>query len=396
MIKVRFYGLMPLGIALIMLSASAACNYPQAKPKLNVGNPALETLVATELSPERTSASSELTQPGNLTASPPLVDFKMIDGRDGWGLGGQLVWRSTDGGAEWADVTPQGYGSQGLDGHGFFRDANTAWVMLPNAGSSSAWLFQTSDGGRTWRKSATPFSDGQLFFLDDRTGWALSIPSAGGGSAEADVYQTTDGGASWNEVYKMNPSQPEAPGGLPLSGMKNGIAFRDKSHGWVTGSVPVDGYVWLFATSDGGVTWQHQGLETPLDQQSHLLAIDPPIFYGSQNGLLPVGLTSDSFHWDFYVTQDGGATWTSTSLSPGSGRYDFLTLENGFIWDAAGLHVTHDGGVTWSSIKPNVDLSQRLLGLDFVTPSTGWALALDANGESRLYKTTDGGTTWGP
>jgi photosystem II stability/assembly factor-like uncharacterized protein len=393
---VSLYRLMPFGIALILILTSAACNFPQATASTNGGNSALETLVATELAAVKATTPSVSTQAGILTQSPPLIDFKMIGEQAGWGVGGQLVWRTTDGAVHWADVTPPGYGDQGMDGRGFFRDAKTAWVLLPDAGASSGMLYQTADGGRTWRRSSTPFSDGQLFFLDNQTGWALAVSSAGAGSAEADVYQTTDGGATWTEVYKMDSSQPGAQGGLPLSGVKNGITFRDKTHGWVTGSVPRDSYVWLYTTSDGGATWQHQELETPVDQQSHELTIDPPIFFGPQNGILPVGLITDTFHWDFYVTQDGGVTWTSTAVSPGNGRYDFLTLETGFEWDSAGLHVTHDGGMTWSSIKPNVDLSQNLLELDFVTPSTGWSLALDANGDSHIFKTTDGGANWGP
>ena len=143
----------------------------------------------------------------------------------------------------------------------------------------------------------------------------------------------------------------------------------------MTGSVPVDSYAWLFASADGGRTWQHQDLVTPVDEQSHQLSIDPPVFYGAQDGLLPVGVITDTFHWDFFVTHDGGASWTSTSLSPGSGHYDFATLQDGFIWDAAALYVTHDGGVSWTAIKPNLDLSQGLVKLDFVTARLGWALA---------------------
>jgi photosystem II stability/assembly factor-like uncharacterized protein len=321
----------------------------------------------------------------------------MKDTLNGWGLTEQKALRTVDGGATWLDITPAGGAAFNPGARGFFLDAQNAWVLVPAEDFMSGALYRTTDSGLTWQSSSTLFGGAQLFFLDKNTGWALFVPSAGAGSAEADVFQTSDGGQTWTETFKMEPGQPESAGGLPFAGMKNGLSFRDPLHGWVTGSEPMDGYAWLFASQDGGHAWQHLELTLPQGYEVAMLSIDPPIFFSQQDGLLPVDLYLDTTNKVFYVTQDAGSTWTATAIVNHGGLYDFSSLQDGWVWDGgSNLSVTHDGGQSYQTLTPNVDLSQVLGQIDFVDASTGWARTMDANGAVMLYQTADGGRTWKP
>ncbi len=392
-------------ILLLLALAAVACVPQQLTEQVASPSPAdtepAPTEAATSVPP---SATPTLPPPTSIptvalstVASPALTYISMKDPLTGWGLTEQKALRTTDGGATWQDITPTGGAAFNPGARGFFLDAQTAWVLVPAEDFMSGTLYRTADGGVTWLPSSTPFGGAQLFFLDKNTGWALFVPSAGAGSAEADVFQTADGGQTWTEAFKMEPGQPEAAGGLPFAGMKNGLSFRDPLHGWVTGSEPMDGYAWLFASQDGGHAWQHLELALPKDYEKAMLSIDPPIFFGPQDGLLPVDLYLDTSNKDFYVTHDAGSTWTATAIVNHGGLYDFPSLQDGWVWDGgANLSVTHDGGQSYQTLTPNVDLSKVLGQLDFVDASTGWARTMDANGAVKLYKTADGGTTWTP
>ncbi len=365
--------------------------------------PATETLAPATETPA--PAEPTLTPVPKETQTPPvaplgasatqLISIAMQDEESGWGLGETKVYRTTDGGARWADVTPPGLPASQAMLRGFFLDQASAWVIAPDPQNQAAGsLFRTQDGGATWQSSATYFGSSQLQFLDQQNGWALFVPGAAAGSAVAEIYRTVDGGATWTKVYAIDPQAGDLPGGLPFSGMKSGLAFLDASRGWVTGSEPVEKYAWLFMTEDGGKTWQHQELALPAGHENDMLSIDPPRFFTPQDGLLPVALYAQALSRVFYRTQDGGKTWSSTTPVESNGVYDFISFQEGWVWDGKTLQVTKDGGQTWTALTPNLDLSGSLVQIDFASRTTGWALAMDANGNGQLYKTEDGGENW--
>jgi photosystem II stability/assembly factor-like uncharacterized protein len=98
----------------------------------------------------------------------------------------------------------------------------------------------------------------------------------------------------------------------------------------------------------------------------------------------------------FYATQDGGKTWKPSTPAGTSGVYSFISMEDIWVWDGQTLMTTQDGGKTWTTVQPNVNLSQIITQIDFVTKDTGWAITMDANGAGQLFKTLDGGKTWTP
>lgn len=142
----------------------------------------------------------------------------------GWGrkLGG--VWATADGGRHWARrQLPSGTFWTSID----FPTATTGWAM------GSGAMATTTDRGRTWRYvDLGPTNDlFDISFCNAKVGFA---------SSEGYVWRTTDGGATWiiRGVLAENASPIIA------------VDCVDPTHTWL-----VDEYGDVFATIDGGNTW---------------------------------------------------------------------------------------------------------------------------------------------
>jgi hypothetical protein len=122
---------------------------------------------------------------------------------------------------------------------------------------------------------------------------------------------------------------------------------------------------------------------------------------------------------DFYTTQDGGQTWTSSAsitlaqpLAPGTAPA--LSLLDGSSWmmiNEDSQQVLHsENGVQTSRPAPAGALPGQITALDMVTSGVGWAQtaagncqpasgapgALACTSAAGLAKTSDGGQTWMP
>ena len=358
---------------------------PQASPT------AARTAVPSAI-PSATQAAA------NLVVTPTLTVIDMLDEKNGWGLTAQGVLRTADGGSQWMDITPPGLSEPASPPLGFFLNLETAWILLPrDQNFSSGTLYRTTDAGKTWTSAKVPFSGGYLDFLDAQHGWVLFASDCGAGSCGGSLFQTSDGGDTWTELLKIDQDSYNKPLSLPLAGDKTGVTFLSLTHGWVTGMEPMDNYAWLFTTQDGGRTWRHQDLMIPAGYPRVQLVVDPPRFFSQQDGLLPVNFFGlDKSSRVFYITHDAGKTWDSTTPVGISGAYSLISMKDMWVWDGVTLMVTQDSAKTWQSIKPNVNLSQMISQLDFVSKDTAWVLSMDADGKVRLLNTTDGGSSWTP
>src|SRR4051794_30322563 len=129
-----------------------------------------------------------------------------VDARTAW-VGGSTggVWRTTNGGRTWQDVSPAG--AKGL----LFRDveaqsARAAMVLAIGTGRDSR-IYRTTNGGRTWTKAFVnhdkrAFYDCMAMYPGGRNGLAMSDPVNG----RFRIIATHDGGASWRRV---------SPAGMP-------------------------------------------------------------------------------------------------------------------------------------------------------------------------------------
>jgi photosystem II stability/assembly factor-like uncharacterized protein len=397
-------------LVLVMTSCNLVQLPPTSTPASSTNSPTPSIILAT-ITPALTTESTPPATPLNMPAvsSPSLIHIVILDANNGWGIasnGSGYIVRTADGGTTWQNTTPIGLTGIGLSTTLNVLDINTAWVLIPNADFFTGTLYRTSDGGLNWTSFSVPFGGGSLQFLDKNTGRVMADLGAGAGSQAVEIFQTSDGGATWLSVYNNDPTRPDSSNTLPLSGIKNGMTFLDANNGWVAGTRPVDGEIYIFVTHDGGVSWEQQAIPLPAGFSSYLYMPQSPVFFGS-DGFLPLGiLKNSSTDFTFFTSHNGGSSWsgdpTNTNMVIRQGLYSFADSLHGWSWDGGTtLYATSDGSQSWSTKTTNVDLSGRLIQLVFV-PGTGgqyigWALTgLDDAGHSQLYKTTDNGGTWDP
>jgi photosystem II stability/assembly factor-like uncharacterized protein len=327
---------------------------------------------------------------------PQILSFHMTDALNGWAVGGSYILRTMDGGLTWLDATPAELAQTGVNVTGrYFLNAETAWVIILGIDTAQGTLYRTTDGGQTWASAAVPFGGGEMKFLDGQRGYILTSLGVAAGSQAVSIYQTADGGATWTRVYTNAPGDPAAADTLPFAGQKSGLTFLNDTHGWVGGNVPMPSNVYLYATQDGGATWTQQSLALPLGFESAMTEVDAPAFFTPLDGILPVRLIAEPLSSVFYVTHDGGLTWTATFALNVTGRYWMANLLELFLWDGGpSLYVSHDTGLNWSRVTTNVNVVDTLAQFEFADASTGWMLTRDAAGHFTFHRTTDGGATW--
>jgi photosystem II stability/assembly factor-like uncharacterized protein len=396
-----------LAIGLILLT-TVACSLSTDTASPSPENTATSpNVAATSIPPTSTQPNvltpTETSSPApalDVVAAPQLTGIRFFDENNGWGVSSQYILRTEDGGTTWNNVTPAGITDFGYSPTSYFFDMSHGWVDLPNQSDPSlpGKLYRTSDGGASWKDSSFPAGSGGSFsFIDPNTGFYLAALGAGAGSEWVAVESTSDGGATWKTVFTHEPGASENPGDLPAGGQKSGISFRDATHGWVTGNIPMDNYIYLYYSTDGGSKWSLQPASVPADLGTVFAGTYPPVFFG-QTGIMPVTMVANAINLVIYKSSDGGASWTpSPAFVANAGRgelTDFVTPDDGFVWANGRFAVTHDGAQSWDTVTPSVAFGDNFGSMDFVNTSAGWVLTMDANSHSSLYKTTDGGTNW--
>ncbi len=330
-----------------------------------------------------------------VVSSPGIVTLHMFDASNGWAASETKVLRTTDGGLTWLDATPSGVSSVRWSAARFFLNTSTGWILLSNADTTTGTLYKTVNGGATWAATPVPLTADGLLFLDATNGWAITSLGAGAGSMALAISRTNDGGVTWTRVFVNDPTVAGSSDSLPLSGMKTGFTFLDPNHGWIGGMEPVNDLIYLYSSSDGGATWAFQDVSLPSGYAGAQTIAISPHFFGTAEGVLPVGLISDPMAVVLYLTHDGGLTWNPSTPVASGGQVSIPSPTEFFAWDGGTtLYASHDSGTTWETVTPNVDLHDGFMTFQFVNATTGWALTGDASNNYSLYKTIDGGSTW--
>jgi photosystem II stability/assembly factor-like uncharacterized protein len=336
-----------------------------------------------------------------LVEAPALVEIQFLNELDGWGVTETQIVRTNDGGITWYNVTPPDLTETGSTVETFILDNQHAWVQKPDFNNfpNNGLLYHTTDGGLTWTISSTPFSGGDLSFIDVNNGWMLADLGVGAGSNAIAVFQTRDGGATWTQTYTNDPNLPDAGDSLPLGGIKSDLTPLNMQTAWVSGVTYASGTVYLFRTDDGGHTWTPVTLELPAGAENFELGIDKDQmqFVSATDGFLAVRMSGEATQTAVYITNDTGNTWTLTpTLIPNAGASEFLSAQEGIIYNGEQFYITHDAARTWSTVSPNIVFGDSFANMDFVNPNTGWVITVDPANHHSLNRTTDGGATWSP
>src|SRR5215211_3681243 len=358
---------------------------------------------ATEIPPTAIPDTPTLAPPvidAPLVESPALIEIQFFNELDGWGLTETFLARTNDGGITWYNVTPPDLVEIGSTVHTFMLDKDHAWVQKPDFNNfpNNGLLYHTADGGLTWIISSTPFSGGDLSFIDNNRGWMLADLGVGAGSNAVAVFQTNDGGATWTQTYTNDPNLPDASDSLPLGGLKSDLVPLNMQTAWVGGVVYSPGTVYLYRTDDRGNTWSPVNLELPEGAENFELGIDKDQmkFVSDADGFLVVRVSGDSTQTAVYVTNDGGDTWTLTpTFIPEAGQSDFISADEAILYNGEQFYVTRDAARTWTTVSPDIVFGDSFATMDFVNLNSGWIITV-ADDQRSLYRTHDGGATWLP
>lgn len=337
--------------------------------------------------------------PGPSASAVPFTSIRMLDSQNGWATTSSALLKTTDGGWHWHNVGPANTTLKFARGE--FFSTQIAWVATKVANSANPYaieVLRTLNGGQNWQTSVLTIDNehevmGPPDFVNMQDGW-LELSSSGGpaaGSEAVEIYRTTDGGQTWSKVSATTNEQPN--GGLPLGGIKSGISFKDTQNGWATANYYASDNAWLYVTHDGGKTWQKQSL--PLNPSASNSEYDttPPVFIGN-DGLLPVHVSGSAQPvLDFYITHDGGQTWTSEPLAPFNSMNTYV-VDMAHAWatdtNSNVFYRTVSGGVSWQKEQ---SATQTINALSFINDSEGWAIG-SPNDKPLLLHTADGGQTW--
>ncbi len=291
--------------------------------------------------------------------------------------------------------------------------ASRAWLAVTLTRSEAGYgtrsalteVFGTADGGRSWTRPAPVHAPGVarwLAFSDPAHGWLLQDLGAAMGNNPVRLYRTSDGGRHWL-LIAASPRWNQAgtgPGTLPSACDKTGIGFATPTDGWLTGTCfPLADAV--LATHDGGAHWAPQAL--PLAANACMpdsCFISPPQFFRS-TGFLTIDHGGRTPY--LLVSHDTGTTWHPVAVPQAAGPFGsarFFTARQGLLIPAASqdtpgrvFYLTSDGGQTWTPVRQGMRF-QPGMTVDFASPDAGFAWNPNTSGAPPIYATTNGGRTW--
>jgi photosystem II stability/assembly factor-like uncharacterized protein len=290
------------------------------------------------------------------------------------------------------DVTPKDIKKNISFSDVHFFDGSNGLATSNDADGHSA-IYKTEDGGRTWRKHDINRYGylGNISYIDKNNSWVLLHEDAAMMHEKVAVLQTKDGGTTWNIISEVDPLKSDK-GGIPFVGDKSGISFQDDKTGWITGYEPVDDLLYLIFTKDSGITWYMKNLYVPKEFKGSEVSTFPPVFFSGKDGILPARIYSEKQNYAFYVTHDGGETWTYGTairdMKDGSLLWSFYGKGSGYATDGYNLYFLENGSSDWKIVKSDLNYSdvQKII---FINDKLGWII--DKTG---VYKTADGGFSW--
>ncbi|HEX5882356.1 MAG TPA: hypothetical protein VF468_29160, partial [Actinomycetota bacterium] len=322
-----------------------------------------------------------------------------------------------------------------------FLDQRTGWVVASaNTRETGSVVrlavYRTTDAGSTWRwyslgaldlgkdNAAGGYEGGfgvlaMPSFVDPRNGWVSVLTSSTRYDGHYFLFRTGDGGATWTRL----PQPPEVQRAVLSSPTRGwGVVMGQAA----ATSGPGRGPAGLYTTTDAGRTWRRMGLVPPPSLRGARIELrEPPTFKPSRDGFLPVefsaggGGSARTLAVGFYVTTDGGTTWTPryVPLASEDERYGQVPLAAGGQrtllalagHEARKVLTSRDGGHGWTSAATGLEgRYPAVRGLAFADHRTGWAVAgrgvslengcvpptrrCDADGA--LLVTASAGTTW--
>jgi photosystem II stability/assembly factor-like uncharacterized protein len=347
--------------------------------------------------------------------------------------GGEGVVKSIDGGQTWFAA------NNGLDnlyvGSLFMHPTNPD-ILLAGTGNNQYYdhngVYLTTDGAQTWRQVLRDANINAVEF-------SISDPTvAYAGSADA-IFISMDTGQTWRKVSGLDEYGWGPPGvraGFPIDFQVDpreaGRLFANNygggnfvsNDGGKTWEVASAGYTGaqvrdiaaspdqvfaaarsgLFASADGGASWQGLSFRPASALEWNAVAVDPTspqhvLASNNWNGILLQSFDAGQSWQPVGSSAGEGRGWRVIAFAPSDPQTAYAGLSayysaGSFNEDmpSGGVSVTHDGGSHWQPANGGAMADANVTALAVVWDNP--AVVYAATGNHGILKSTDGGATW--
>jgi Uncharacterized protein related to plant photosystem II stability/assembly factor len=319
-----------------------------------------------------------------------------------YGATGGGVWKSTDGGANWINVSDGSFKTGSVGSIAVApSDSNIVYVGMGEETvrgnvSSGDGVYRSPDGGKTWKNVG--LSDTQQISRvrvnpkDPNTVYVAAIGHVWGNNEERGVFRTKDGGKTWEKILYRNPEtgaidlviDPSNPNTLYAALWQFGRKpYRMDSGGDGGG---------LFKSTDGGDSWteisKNKGMPAGV-----LGKINITVSPVNANRLWAMIEAKDG---GLYRSDDAGETWQRINEGANIRQrpwyfnrvYADTQNENTVYVLNVSFHRSIDGGRTFSSVETPHGDNHDL----WIDPQNAKRMIEGNDGGSNV--STDGGATW--
>jgi hypothetical protein len=275
------------------------------------------------------------------------------------------VWRSTDVGGSWTQVSAE-------DG----TDISFALDVPGRVYAALGWsgLFRSDDGGVTWASE-----DGATMNVvepapsDSRYAYAASSSGAGA------VYRRDPGSGAW-QIATTGPASPVAS--LAVDRVDPQVVYAGAAHPGTAGTAGG-----IYRSTDGGRNYAR--LPGPLDAFSVVGLATHPTAAGR--------LFAATAEGGVFRSDDGGASWTHLDRYGSVGELVNVTIRHPSLssfllagTEGYGVQVSSDGGRTFASrVSGLTNLNVNALAFE-----PGSSTVVYAGTDAGIFKSTDTGNTW--
>lgn len=321
-----------------------------------------------------------------------------------FGATGGGVWKTTDGGSNWKNISDKYFGSTIGAVAVAPSDESVVYAgegentMRGNVSEGLNGMWRSDDGGKSWRNIG--LKDGRHIIRivvhprNPDIVWTAVMGHLFGPNEERGVYKTTDGGKTWKRVLYVNnqtgasdlvmePGNPNVlyaglwrvirtPHSLESGGEGSGLwKSTDGGETWtnITAKKGLPKGVWgivaiavapsntdklyalienanggMFMSNDAGETWTLTSSDNNIRQRAWYYT---KVFVDPKNENLVYAPNVG-----FMRSRDGGRTWQSVRTPHGDHHDLWIDPEDGnrmIVADDGGGQVSFDGGENWST-----------------------------------------------
>ena len=322
-----------------------------------------------------------------------------------FGATGGGVWKTTDGGSNWKNITDKYFGGTIGSVAVAPSDDNIIYVgegensMRGNVAEGLGGIWRSEDAGRTWKNLG--LKEGRHIIRivihprDPNTLWVAVMGHLFGPNEERGIFKTTDGGKTWKKTLYINdqtgasdlvmePGNPEifyagmwrvkrSPYNMESGGEGSGLYKSiDGGETWkpITANKGLPKGVWgivgvavapsnpekiyaiienkdggLYKSEDSGETWSLTSGDNNIRQRAWYYS---KVFVDPKNENLVY-----CPNVNFMRSKDGGKTFQGINTPHGDHHDLWIDPENGnrmIVADDGGAQISFDGGENWSTM----------------------------------------------